>query len=535
MVTHRGMKRRGLPRRPGGEPWPSPGSAPERLQVRKHVTVAGPVDGPASGSLDSLDSPPGIATTAAMQTTESALYLGRRGFPRVPGGEPCPSALRAITATAGIVETSSPTAKQPAPEPFTPEHAQESVKKPAAVPGGSAPLRRGLPRVVGNEPWPAMEVPPNPKASPTPAVPETKLVESSPRVAASVVSTEPAATPLESVVAASEGPLTPMKSTLRVSPKAFSSREDVPPPEPNNRGSAVGAQRARKSLVGGVGFLVAAALLVLVARWFVSLGDVRDFLVTYSGESHLPDTAPVGIPGWLAWQHFFNTFFMVLIIRTGWQARADKRPRVFWTPRGSKNGHGKISLSLWFHQFLDVLWLVNGLVFVVLLFATGQWMRVVPTSWDVFPNAVSAALQYLSLNWPTENGWVNYNSLQVIAYFTTIFVAAPLAAITGIRMSGFWPKNARRLNKVYTIEWARAVHFPVMLYFTFFIVVHVTLVVATGALRNLNHMYGGQDSVNWVGFWVFFGSLVLITAGWFAAKPIVLAPLAQIFGKVSGR
>ncbi|WP_242633578.1 cytochrome b/b6 domain-containing protein [Arthrobacter sp. S39] len=297
----------------------------------------------------------------------------------------------------------------------------------------------------------------------------------------------------------------------------------------------MGAQRARKSLVGGVGFLVAAALLVLVARWFVSLGDVRDFLVTYSGESHLPDTAPVGIPGWLAWQHFFNTFFMVLIIRTGWQARADKRPRVFWTPRGSKNGHGKISLSLWFHQFLDVLWLVNGLVFVVLLFATGQWMRVVPTSWDVFPNAVSAALQYLSLNWPTENGWVNYNSLQVIAYFTTIFVAAPLAAITGIRMSGFWPKNARRLNKVYTIEWARAVHFPVMLYFTFFIVVHVTLVVATGALRNLNHMYGGQDSVNWVGFWVFFGSLVLITAGWFAAKPIVLAPLAQIFGKVSGR
>ena len=63
----------------------------------------------------------------------------------------------------------------------------------------------------------------------------------------------------------------------------------------------------------------------------------------------------------------------------------------------------------------------------MVLFVTGQWMRIVPTSWDVFPNAVSAALQYVSLDWPTENGWVNYNALQLLAYFTTVFIAAPLA------------------------------------------------------------------------------------------------------------
>src|SRR5699024_3266243 len=116
-------------------------------------------------------------------------------------------------------------------------------------------------------------------------------------------------------------------------------------------------------------------------------------------------------------------------------------------------------------QSLDILWLVNGVVFVVLLFATGHWARIVPTSWEVFPNALSTMLQYMSLDWPTENGWVNYNSLQQLAYFSVVFLAAPLAAITGVRLSGVWPNNATTLNKIYPIELARAIHFPVMLFF----------------------------------------------------------------------
>ncbi|MFP3802940.1 oxidoreductase, partial [Paraburkholderia sp. SIMBA_027] len=71
--------------------------------------------------------------------------------------------------------------------------------------------------------------------------------------------------------------------------------------------------------------------------------------------------------------------------------------------------------------------MLNGLIFIVLLFATGQWLRIVPTNWDVFPNALSAGLQYASLNWPLENGWNNYNRLQLLTYFLTVFIAAPLA------------------------------------------------------------------------------------------------------------
>ncbi len=283
--------------------------------------------------------------------------------------------------------------------------------------------------------------------------------------------------------------------------------------------------------LAGLGILAVA--IVALVRALMPTPAFQDFLAAFPGEYHLPEGSVPGIPGWVGWQHFFNMFLMVLIIRTGLTVRTEKRPTVFWTSR--RNKKHKISLTLWLHQALDVLWLVNGVVFVVLLFSTGHWVRVVPTSWEVFPNALSAALQYVSLDWPTENGWANYNSLQQLAYFTTIFIAAPLATITGFRMSGFWPKRVEKLNRLYPVEWARAVHFPVMLYFVVFIVVHVILVMSTGALRNLNHMYAGQDLVSWTGAGVFLASLVIVVGAWFAVRPLIIAPMAKVFGSVSGR
>ncbi|MCU1478808.1 MAG: hypothetical protein JWQ64_3501 [Subtercola sp.] len=290
-------------------------------------------------------------------------------------------------------------------------------------------------------------------------------------------------------------------------------------------------------MFGAVCLVVLAAIVVLIARLLVSTSAVQDFLVTYPGQTPLPAAAPVGIPVWLEWQHFLNAFFLVLIIRSGWLVRTTLRPPASWTRNNTgliktKGKPKRISLDLWFHLTMDSFWFLNGIIFVVLLFSTGQWMRIVPTSWAIFPNTVSAALQYASLQWPTEDGWVNYNSLQVLTYFATVFLAAPLAAITGIRMSGAWPSKAKRLNRIYPLEVARAIHFPVMLYFVVFVIIHVTLVLATGALRNLNHMYGGQDAVNWWGFGIFVVSLLVTAGAVVAARPLVLAPIAGLMGKV---
>ena len=120
---------------------------------------------------------------------------------------------------------------------------------------------------------------------------------------------------------------------------------------------------------------------------------------------------------------------MVFIIRAGLQILSD-HPRLYWT-RHSTPGtdwfriqrpvpadplwtakqdsislpkqiglpglRHSIGLARWWHLGVDALWLLNGIVFVVLLFATDRWQRLVPTSWDVFPNALSVLIQYLSL------------------------------------------------------------------------------------------------------------------------------------------
>ena len=290
---------------------------------------------------------------------------------------------------------------------------------------------------------------------------------------------------------------------------------------------------------------------IAVAKGIREIPAVQDFMRQYPGTSELPDGAPVGFPAWLGWQHFLNLFLMLFIIRAGVTIMAD-HPRFYWTRHSTPgkdwfrmqkpvpkdplytakqdsitlpDGVGlpgrrhSIGLARWWHLGVDTLWLLNGIVFFILIFTTGQWMRLVPLHWDVIPNAISVAIQYLSLDWPTETGWTNYNSLQLIAYFVTVFIAAPAALITGLGMSPALSTRFRWISSVFSIQVARSLHFFVLCWFVIFIVVHVTLVLTTGALRNLNHMYASQDNESWLGFWIFALSMVVVIVAWVAATP----------------
>ena len=344
---------------------------------------------------------------------------------------------------------------------------------------------------------------------------------------------EPPATASAPAATAAPAPAQPAVAAPAPAARSAAVEKPVKPKaEARLYGSRTLGQWIKLVVLFAVGGVAAAAILVLAARGVTTLPGVPEFLERYPGAYDLPDTVEPGFPWWAQWAHFLNIFLMVLIIRSGYQVRTQQKPPAYWTP---KRGGKKISINLWLHQSLDILWLANGLIFVVLLFASGRWMRIVPSSWEAVPNALSALLQYMTLDWPVETGWVNYNSLQQIMYFVVVFIAAPLAAITGARMSEFWPKNAKTLNKIYPVEVARAVHFPTMLFFVLFILIHVFLVFATGALRNLNHMFGGTDVVNWAGFWLFAAAIAITAAGWYAARPLVLAPIAKLFGQVSSR
>jgi thiosulfate reductase cytochrome b subunit len=284
--------------------------------------------------------------------------------------------------------------------------------------------------------------------------------------------------------------------------------------------------------------ILALAAVVLAARGIRALPESQSFLIEFPGASSLPVGAPVGFPAWLAWQHGLNVFFLLFIVRSGWQIRTAGRPSAFWTRRNTghvrtRRAPRRMGINAWLHLTVDVVWVVNGLVFYVLLFTTGQWVRIVPVSWDIVPNAVSAALQYASLGWPVGDGWVNYNALQTLSYFSIVFVAAPLALATGIRLSPLW--TSRRLSRLVPFAPTKVVHVGVMVFFLIFIVVHVTLVLATGALRNLNHMYAATSDIGWTGFWIFAASLVGMLLAWFAAGPRLLRAVASLGGTVTRR
>jgi len=303
-----------------------------------------------------------------------------------------------------------------------------------------------------------------------------------------------------------------------------------------------------------IGFLLLIAL-VAVAKGLRNTAPVQHFIATNPGTvASASALAHPGLPIWVGVQHFFNLFLLIFIIRSGVQILSD-HPRLYWT-RHSTPGRDwfriqkpvptdplwtakkdsislpgqvglpgirhSIGLARWWHLGTVTLWLVNGVVFYVLLFATGQWRHVVPTSWSVFPNSLSVAIQYLSLNWPAESGWVAYNSLQLIAYFITVFIAAPLAFITGLGMSPALSTRFKPISKLLSIQTARSLHFLVLVWFLLFIVVHVTFVFTTGLLRNLNHIYTARNSPDWLGFAIFAASMVVVIAGWVAATPFTL-------------
>jgi sulfoxide reductase catalytic subunit YedY len=311
--------------------------------------------------------------------------------------------------------------------------------------------------------------------------------------------------------------------------------------------------------IGLIGLVLSIAAVREMAHyeWF------HEFVARYPGTStQYVEPVASGFPWWLRWQHFFNLLFMMFIIRAGLQILAD-HPRLYlnagskpdsewmrlrepvprdrrddddsdtiWTAKedsvalpkqlGLPGFRHSVGLARWWHFSFDLLWLINGVLFIVLLFCTDQWKRLVPTSLDVFPNAISTALQYLSLQLPENAGFSTYNALQLIAYFITIFIAAPLAFVTGLlqapSIAGRFGTGAGLLNR----QVARTVHFGVLVWMLIFIVMHTVMIFITGFVGNVNHITLGTNTNSWWGVALYGAWMAIVVAFWLVASPLTI-------------
>jgi DMSO/TMAO reductase YedYZ molybdopterin-dependent catalytic subunit/thiosulfate reductase cytochrome b subunit len=305
---------------------------------------------------------------------------------------------------------------------------------------------------------------------------------------------------------------------------------------------------------------------VAIAQALRELPAVQDFVTRYPGVPASVQPVTSGFPIWLRLQHFLNLLFMAFIIRSGIQILAD-HPRLYWkrdcTPGtewfrfqkevptnpvwtakddsvtlpgwlGIPGLRHSIGLARWWHFSITLLWMINGVAFYALLFATDQWSRLVPTTWEVIPNAASTALQYLSLTFPAEQSWTRYNSLQQIVYFITVFIAAPTSILTGFMQSPAISNRLGWFGRVLNRQRARSVHFLALGWFLLFILVHVTLVFITGARVNLNMMFAGVNDDSWRGVLIFVPTIAIVAVVWCLASPFTIrhARLVQRIGTI---
>jgi thiosulfate reductase cytochrome b subunit len=323
---------------------------------------------------------------------------------------------------------------------------------------------------------------------------------------------------------------------------------------------------------------------VYATPWF------REFLALYPGIPKSALTVESGFPLWLRVEHFLNMLFMFFILRSGIQILAD-HPRLYWnrdcTPdtdwfrflhpvpkdriwRSKYDARGHkvrtldvlvpaervwtsksdsvtipgwlgipgirhtVGLARWWHFSVNELWVLNGAAFYGMLFATDQWHRLVPTTWTVFPNALSMVIQYWSLHFPADHSWTNYNALQQLTYFFTVFIAAPLQIGTGLMQSPAIANKLGWLGVPFNRQRARTVHFFGLLWFIVFILLHGTFVFIGAARPSLNEMWAGVHNNSWEGLWIFAIALAVLVSTWLLATPFTIrsARLIQSIGKV---
>lgn len=302
-------------------------------------------------------------------------------------------------------------------------------------------------------------------------------------------------------------------------------------------------------------FLIAAivlALLPVLAAWI-------EFL--FFGLPHIPPVpqispngfaGPHGFPLWVRCCHFFNFVFLMMLIRSGLSILVD-HPRLYfnndctpvsewirltpihvptdrvWTAKDDARYISPIVATPGYRHtvgvarswhFLDVYgFILTGMFFVILLFCTEQWRRLVPQSTVLVLQAWNTWVHYATFHRPPEfNGYFGYNALQQIAYFCVVFVFGPLAILTGAAMSPAAVNRFPWYPKLFGgRQSARSIHFLTMLSFFAFIVVHVTLIVMTGFVRNMNHIVMGTDDQNRLGMILGFAGIAVVFLFWIGA------------------
>lgn len=273
----------------------------------------------------------------------------------------------------------------------------------------------------------------------------------------------------------------------------------------------------------------------------------------------------LNFPLWLRATHLLNFVLIGILLRSGWEIlsslprlwwRNDSKPGTEWlkftrqklpreegvytslmdersaSPILTLPGRKNIGLGRHFHGLGVLLWLLNGLVYIVLLFGTGLWRRIIPTDWAVFSEAWESLKIYAGFGVPDIEHFQPYDALQMLGYTAVIFLLAPFLILTGLAMAPAVRSRFPRYVKFFGgHQGARSLHFIAMVFMTLFIIMHVGLVFLVHAEYNLPHIvFGVTDTARYAqAFTIVIITIVLVFAFWIGLSyaSLINRPLTQ--------
>ena len=151
----------------------------------------------------------------------------------------------------------------------------------------------------------------------------------------------------------------------------------------------------------------------------------------------------------------------------------------------------RLAEGLQLHFFFMWLFTINGVVYIIYTFLSGEWRALLPVPAS-FRRASLVALHdaHIIKNKPPQG---KYNDAQRIAYTGVILMGAG-SVITGLAI--YKPLQLAWLTSILGgYEWARWEHFWLMILFVLFFAVHV-IQVAIAGWANFRYMITGYDVVD---------------------------------------
>lgn len=256
------------------------------------------------------------------------------------------------------------------------------------------------------------------------------------------------------------------------------------------------------------------------------------------------ETAHVHLPAFIVALHLINLFCLILLIRSGIQILYD-HPKLYWTDHTRDDNwwirFGKKQMpkdKLWtardeaeappkalmalpggeehlgggrnWHFATAIVWVITGLLYVGYIVFSGHWNKIVPTSWDIIPQAISVMGNYLSLNILPEGE--SYNALQQLSYAFIIFILAPLQILTGLAMAPAFISKHQGFLKLFcgSRQTARSLHFISMLIFSLFILVHVTMTIGFHFYDSVKQFVSGGTSIDFAAALTLFLMIMIL-------------------------